>query len=186
MKIVMRPSGLSCPSLFLLLLLLSTNCLFLSSYAFTSKLKVDPSTKKTLIVHSFASSKKLPLSLSTNHESNHVNTKELIRFSLPTLGIWLLQPILSLVDTGFVGMNNKNANILELAALGPAIAWIDSTAYLFQFMGMATTNLYATALATGSKWDQDKVLSDAMGTAVFMGVLLFILQVRKSHIHPLS
>lgn len=33
----------------------------------------------------------------------HTSTADLLRFTLPTLGIWLIGPILSLVDTAFVG-----------------------------------------------------------------------------------
>lgn len=35
----------------------------------------------------------------------HTSTADLLRFTLPTLGIWLIGPILSLVDTAFVGAN---------------------------------------------------------------------------------
>lgn len=45
-------------------------------------------------------------------------------------GIWLLQPILSLIDTSVVGMTTSD--ISQLASLGPSIAWIDSSSYLFQ------------------------------------------------------
>jgi len=61
------------------------------------------------------------------------------------IGIWLLQPILSLIDTSVVGIN-KMSTVAQLAALGPGVAWIDSTSYLFQFMGIATTSLYVNAL----------------------------------------
>ena len=99
---------------------------------------------------------------------------ELVRFGLPTLGIWLLQPILSLIDTSVIGMTGSS--ILELAALGPGIAWIDSTAYMCQFVGMATTNLYATAISDGDRSKQRKVLSHATIIASAMGALLFAVQ----------
>ena len=41
---------------------------------------------------------------------------------------------------------NAATTVAEFAGLGPGIAWIDSTSYLFQFLGMATTSLYANAL----------------------------------------
>jgi Na+-driven multidrug efflux pump len=102
---------------------------------------------------------------------------ELINFGLPTLGIWLLQPVLSLIDTSVVGMSSSAASsVLQLAALGPGIAWIDSTSYLCQFMGMATTNLYALAISEGDDVKQKKVLSHASIIATGLGFLLFAIQ----------
>jgi Na+-driven multidrug efflux pump len=98
----------------------------------------------------------------------------LLLFGLPTLGSWLLQPILSLIDTSVVGMS---ASIFELAALGPGIAWCDSTAYLFNFVGVATTNLCATALAKGDTAGWRQSVSDAMAISLFFGLALGIFQV---------
>ena len=102
---------------------------------------------------------------------------DLLKFGLPTLGIWLLQPILSLIDTSVIGMSASSASsVLELAALGPGIAWIDSSAYLCQFMGMATTNLYATAISEGDVNKQRKVLSHATIISIGLGLFLFAIQ----------
>lgn len=102
---------------------------------------------------------------------------DLLKFGLPTLGIWLLQPILSLIDTSVIGMSASSASsVLELAALGPGIAWIDSSAYLCQFMGMATTNLYATAISEGDVNKQRKVLSHATIISIGLGIFLFAIQ----------
>jgi hypothetical protein len=40
-------------------------------------------------------------------------------FALPCLGLWVAQPLLSLVDTSFVGLSSSNS-AQQLAALGPA------------------------------------------------------------------
>lgn len=101
----------------------------------------------------------------------------LFKFGLPTLGIWLLQPILSLVDTSVIGMNTASrSNVLQLAGLASGIAWVDSTAYMCQFVGMATTNLYATAISEGDRPKQRKVLSHATIIAFALGILLFAIQ----------
>ena len=102
---------------------------------------------------------------------------DLLKFGLPTLGIWLLQPILSLIDTSVIGMSASSAtSVLQLAALGPGIAWIDSSAYLCQFMGMATTNLFARAISEGDVAKQQKVLSHATIISTGLGFLLFATQ----------
>ena len=86
-----------------------------------------------------------------------------------------MQPILSLIDTSVVGIS-KTSTVAELAALGPGIAWIDSTSYLFQFMGIATTNLYANSLSEGNEEKSNKVLSHSLFTSVLFGISLLLIQ----------
>lgn len=61
--------------------------------------------------------------------------KELMKLGFPILGIWLLQPILSLVDSSILGLS-PSVTVSELASLGPGIGFIDSTLYMFQFLGI--------------------------------------------------
>ena len=61
--------------------------------------------------------------------------KELMALGCPILGIWLLQPILSLVDSSILGLS-PSVTVSELASLGPGIGFIDSTLYMFQFLGI--------------------------------------------------
>jgi hypothetical protein len=42
---------------------------------------------------------------------------------------------------------SAGTTVVQLAAIGPGVAWIDSSSYLFQFMGIATTSLYVAALS---------------------------------------
>jgi len=72
---------------------------------------------------------------------------KILRFSLPALGIYLSSPLLSLIDTAFVGNFAKSS--LELAALGPATAICDQTTSICLFLAVATTNILASALAKG-------------------------------------
>lgn len=106
---------------------------------------------------------------------NIPSTANLLSFGLPTLGIWLLTPILSLIDTSVVGMSS-GSDVLSLAALGPGIAWIDATSYLCQFIGIATTNLYATALNEKNDIKAQQCLSHATISSLFLGVALGLLQ----------
>eukprot|EP01041_Mallomonas_annulata_P009626 gene9626-20009_t len=125
-------------------------------------------------IEGLPSDKPLPINKKSIIELPAVPTvKELLRFGLPTLCIWLLQPILSLIDSAIVG---KSGSVIELAALGPSIIWCDGTAYLLQFMGMATTNLYATALSEGDKKKSYQVLSQAAVIAAVLGTILGIVQ----------
>ena len=47
--------------------------------------------------------------------------RQYLKFALPCLGLWVANPLLSLVDTAFVGLSAKEgASSAQLAALGPA------------------------------------------------------------------
>ena len=52
---------------------------------------------------------------------------ELARFCLPTLGIWLAPPFLSLIDTSVVGMH---CSVSSLAALAPSTKLCDYLSYM--------------------------------------------------------
>jgi Na+-driven multidrug efflux pump len=108
-------------------------------------------------------------------EGDDVAMFELVKFGLPTLGIWLLQPLLSLIDSSVVG-TSKTATIAEFAALGPGIAWIDSSSYLFQFIGIAVTTLYADALSKNDYKESNRVLTAAKSISFILAVLCFIMQ----------
>ena len=78
--------------------------------------------------------------------------REILRFALPCLGLWISGPLLSLVDTMSVGLTAKaGAGAQSLGALGPATTFIDGATYLFAFLNVATTNLYAGALARNER-----------------------------------
>jgi len=62
-------------------------------------------------------------------------TRQIFSFMMPTLGMLLANPVLSMVDTSFVGRyNDKTA----LGALAPSTAACDQTIYLASFIAVAT------------------------------------------------
>jgi Na+-driven multidrug efflux pump len=65
---------------------------------------------------------------------------QLVRFTLPTMAIWMCGPVLSLVDTSVVGI----ASTLELAAMSPGGSFVDYPSYLVSSsLAVATTTLVA-------------------------------------------
>jgi Na+-driven multidrug efflux pump len=90
------------------------------------------------------------------------SARTLAKFAAPTLGAWLISPMLTLVDTAVVG---RSGTSIELAALGPGTLIGDNAAYLFSFLSVATTNLIATALA------EDKDVSSLFASAVRLAVV---------------
>lgn len=95
----------------------------------------------------------------------------LLRFTIPTLGIWLAGPIMSLVDTSVVGLSSD----LELAGMGPATNLCDSFLYVFTFLAVATTNLLAGALADGDEEKSQRVVSHALAIALAAGIGVMLL-----------
>lgn len=103
--------------------------------------------------------------------------KDLMKFSSAAAATWLLQPVLSLIDTACIGMSSNNINtVAQLAAVGPGIAWIDSSSYLASFLGVATTNLFATALADKNVEEQKTITSHSLFISLYIGILLNVAQ----------
>lgn len=64
--------------------------------------------------------------------------REMLKFAIPALGIFLANPLLSNIDNAFVG---KTVGTEGLAALSPATICTDQMLYLFSFLSRATTGL---------------------------------------------
>jgi Na+-driven multidrug efflux pump len=67
---------------------------------------------------------------------------KIIQFAVPAIGVWLCNPILSLIDTSVVGLLS---GVTQQAALNPATAVTDYAALLIAFMYTGSTNLMAAA-----------------------------------------
>lgn len=121
----------------------------------------------------------------------------LFKFYFPCLALWISGPLLSLVDTSFIGLSAKagavggTGSAAQLAALGPATTFIDGSLYLFAFLNVATTNLYASALAKGQSEKKNRVGVDelpgegvvrtAAKTSLYSGIglMIFLLMVAR-------
>lgn len=69
--------------------------------------------------------------------------RKIISFAIPAMGIWLCNPILSMIDTSAVGLL---AGTAHQAALSPAVAVVDYSALLLAFLYTGTTNLIAASM----------------------------------------
>jgi hypothetical protein len=102
------------------------------------------------------------------------------KFALPCLGLWVAQPLLSLVDTAFVGLSGDPASsAAQLAALGPATTFFDGATYLFAFLNVATTNLYSSARAqrgeTSDKAESVVRTASRVAWKSGLGMMVFLL-----------
>jgi len=97
--------------------------------------------------------------------------RELATFCLPTLGIWLSSPLLSLIDTSVVGVTCATHH---LAALAPSTKLCDYVAYFLSVLGMATTNLAADALAHDEPHRAKRIVASSLVVALGLGAAVAV------------
>jgi Na+-driven multidrug efflux pump len=100
------------------------------------------------------------------------------KFALPCLALWVVGPLLSLVDTAFVGLSGDSAlSAGQIAALGPATTFFDGATYLFAFLNVASTNLYSSARAQYGETspNTESVVRTAARTALLSGFVVMAL-----------
>ena len=86
------------------------------------------------------------------------------------LGSLLIDPLLTLADTAFVGRFSESAN--ELAGMGSAAALLTFSFYLFNFLCSATTPLVASKRASGDEDGALAVGGQALSFALLLGGIL--------------
>ncbi|GBE25279.1 DNA-damage-inducible protein F [bacterium BMS3Bbin02] len=93
------------------------------------------------------------------------------RIAWPALGALAADPLISIVDTAFVG----RIGTPELAALGVAAAVFLFAFALFNFLAYGTTPLIAGALGQGNDDEAAKFAGQAIGVAIGLGVIGMVL-----------
>ena len=88
--------------------------------------------------------------------------REMLKFALPALGIYLANPLLSNIDNAFVG---KTVGTQGLAALSPATICTDQMIYLFSFLSRATTGLVSRAYGSRTDPAEKKKAAAEAGSA---------------------
>lgn len=96
--------------------------------------------------------------------------REIFRLAIPALGTLAADPIVSLVDTAFVGQLGKT----PLAALGVSVAVFSVAFFLFNFLAYGTTPLIAGALARGDDAHAGRLTVGALTLGVGIGVVTAI------------
>lgn len=102
-----------------------------------------------------------------------VPTRRILAVAVPALGTLAADPLLSLVDTAFVG----RLGTTELAALGVDSAIFGFAFVLFNFLAYATTPMVAGARGAGRFDEAGRIVQRAMVLAVLVGVSLTALLV---------
>ncbi|WJX45283.1 hypothetical protein P8452_32175 [Trifolium repens] len=96
--------------------------------------------------------------------------KEIVKFTGPAIGLWLCDPLMSLIDTAVVGQGSST----ELAALGPATVVCDYMTLTFMFLSVVTSNIIATALAKQNREDVQHHLSILLFIGLACGLVMLL------------
>jgi MATE family multidrug resistance protein len=92
--------------------------------------------------------------------------REIFRLAVPALGTLAADPLVSLIDTAFVGQLGK----VPLGALGVAVAVFSIAFFLFNFLAYGTTPLIAGAVARGDDRHAGRVATAALGLGLGIGL----------------
>lgn len=92
--------------------------------------------------------------------------REIFRLAIPALGTLAADPLVSLIDTAFVGQLGK----VPLGALGVAVAVFSIAFFMFNFLAYGTTPLIAGAIARGERGEAGKVTVAALGLGLAIGI----------------
>ena len=91
--------------------------------------------------------------------------RQILRLAIPALGALAADPLVSLVDTAFVGRLGST----ELGALGVNAAVFAVAFALFNFLAYGTTPLIAAAWGRGDREAASRVVTQAIGFALVIG-----------------
>ncbi|MFQ5966168.1 MAG: MATE family efflux transporter [Acidimicrobiia bacterium] len=96
--------------------------------------------------------------------------RAILRLAVPALATLAVDPLVSLIDTAFVGRLGTE----ELAALAIAVAIFGVAFFLFNFLAYGTTPLVAQATGAGDRRRASEVVIQALGVAGLLGIALFV------------
>jgi putative MATE family efflux protein len=108
-----------------------------------------------------------------NANNNKKSTgQSILELAIPAAGALLIDPLMTLADTVFVGRFSDTAD--QLAGMGSAAALLTFSFYLFNFLCTATTPLVASKRAAGQEQAAVTVGGQALSLALTLGTTLTV------------
>jgi putative MATE family efflux protein len=98
--------------------------------------------------------------------------RRILDLSVPALGALLIDPLLTIADTAFVGRFSESSN--ELAGMGSAAALLTFSFYLFNFLTTASTPLISAKRSSGREAEALATGGQALSLAFILGGILSI------------
>lgn len=127
-------------------------------------------------IHAAFDDEELPQSSPSNSEMDSFMSKstgqKILDLSIPALGALLIDPLLTIADTAFVGRYSDSAN--ELAGMGSAAALLTFSFYLFNFLCTATTPLVSAKRSGGKESEALETGGQALSLAFILGGILSV------------
>ena len=97
----------------------------------------------------------------------HPFDREILTLAVPALGTLAADPLVSLVDTAFVG----RLGVVPLAALGVNVAVFSLAFLVFNFLAYGTTPMVARAVGAGDRERAGRLAVEALTLAVIAGIV---------------
>ena len=104
------------------------------------------------------------------HAFNRTYDRDILALALPALGALAADPLVSLVDTAFVGRLNATA----LGALGVNTAIFSLAFFVFNFLAYGTTPMIGRAIGRGDRAAAGRTVVQALTLAVVLGLLALV------------
>jgi MATE family multidrug resistance protein len=100
----------------------------------------------------------------------HPFDREILALAIPALGTLAADPLVSLVDTAFVG----RLGVIPLAALGVNASIFSLAFLIFNFLAYGTTPLVARAVGEGDRARAGRIAVEALTLAVLAGLVAVV------------
>ena len=100
-----------------------------------------------------------------------VDQRQILRLAVPALGALAADPLVSLVDTAFVG----RLGTTPLAALGIDAAIFGLAFFAFNFLAYGVTPLVSRALGRGDPGAAGRIVANGLVAAVGLGLVVTVL-----------
>jgi putative MATE family efflux protein len=108
----------------------------------------------------------------TDYSVSKSTGQRILDLSVPALGALLIDPLLTIADTAFVGRFSESSN--ELAGMGSAAALLTFSFYLFNFLTTASTPLISAKRSSGKEAEALATGGQALSLAFVLGGILSI------------
>jgi putative MATE family efflux protein len=112
------------------------------------------------------------LPIPTQERNDPSTGQQILSMAIPALGALLIDPLMALADTAFVGRYSNTAE--QLAGMGSAAALLSFSFYLFNFLCFATTPLVAKQRAAGNEQAALDVGGQALSLSLLLGGMLTV------------
>lgn len=101
--------------------------------------------------------------------------QKILDLAIPAAGALLMDPLMTLADTAFVGRFSGGSGSDPLAGMGSAAALLTFCFYLFNFLCTATTPLVARERAAGQDHRAVQISGQVLSLSLILGSLLTVL-----------